>query len=209
MAITFNPNPMTELEAVNLMLLSIGKSPVNTLAVAGINDVSWATTILYNTTRAVQQRGWWFNREPCFPILADSNGNINIPNTVIDLDTTDRTLNYVERNGRLYDLDGHTFNIALKLNGSPLNCDVTWCFPYEQIPQVARSFIARRAGREFQTSAVGAQILYQFTKELEAEAEADLQRSELKNGTARNMFATPTRNNRIFNRQPGAYRRTW
>lgn len=211
MAITFNPNPMTELEAVNTMLLSIGKSPVNTVSVPGINDVSFALTTLYNTTREVQARGWWFNREPEFPInpVNDGTGNILVPNTVIDLDTTDRTLNYVERSGKLYDLDKHTFNIGQSLGGQALKCDVTWCFEFEEIPHVARSFIACRAGRIFQTQSVGSQVLYQFTKEMELDAEANLQRSELKNGSARNMFATPTRNNRIFNRQPGAYRRNW
>lgn len=210
MSITFSANPMTELEAVNLMLLSIGKSPVNTLAVAGINDVSWAITTLYNTVREVQSKGWWFNREPAFPITATAqpDGFILTPATVIDIDTNDRTLPYVERGGKLYNLDKQTFNIGLSLNG-PLKCDVTWCFAFETLPQTARAYIGRRAGREFQASAVGSQILYQFTKEMELDAQAELQRSELKNGSDRNMFATPTRNNRISNRQPGAFRRNW
>jgi Tail tubular protein len=211
MSITFNPDPMTELEAVNMMLLSIGKAPVSTLAIAGINDVSFATTTLYNTVREVQARSWWFNREFCFPITptAQPNGYVLIPDSVIDITTTDRNLNYIERNGKLYDLDTHTFNIGALTLQQPVKCDITWCFPFEQVPHVARSYIARRAGRTFQTQAVGSQLMYQFTKELEADAESELQRSELKNGGDRNMFATATRNNRIFNRQPGAYRRNW
>lgn len=208
MSITFNPNPTTALEAVNLMLLSIGKSPVNTLSIPGVNDVSQATTVLYTVTRDVQKRGWWFNREPGFPILPDTLGNIQIPNTVIDITPDDRYRNYVERNGKLYDLDNHTFNIGQYLSGQPLKCEVVWCFDFETIPQAARSYIARRAGREFQACVIGSQILYQFTKEMEVDAAAELERSETKNSKT-NMFTAPTRNNRITNRQPGASRRNW
>jgi hypothetical protein len=208
MAVTLSYTPQTTLDAVNQMLLSIGKAPVNTLNVPGINDVSFAQTVLHNVNREVQHRGWWFNREPAFPITPDNTGSILIPNTVIDIDTTDRSLNFVERGGKLYDLDGHTFNIAPKLTSGSLQCDVVWFFEFETIPQAARAYIARRAGREFQTSSVGSQVLYQFTKELELDAAAEMNRSDLKNG-ARNMFATPTRNNRIYNRQPGASRRNW
>ena len=63
MSIPVNLSPMTELEAVNAMLLSIGQAPVNTLEVAGIKDVSFARLMLHNTNRQVQSRGWWFNRE--------------------------------------------------------------------------------------------------------------------------------------------------
>lgn len=213
MAITFNPNPMTELEAVNTMLLSIGKAPVNTLSVPGINDVSFATSKLYEVAREVQHRGWWFNREPKFQITPDGSGNILVPDSVIDFDVSDRTKNFVQRYNPavsamcLYDLDKHTFDLRPYIQGY-LECDVVWCFPFEQTPQAARSYIARRAGREFQANVVGSQVIYQFTKEMELDAAAELERSELKNSHT-NMFTAPTRNGRIFQRQPGAYRRSW
>lgn len=208
MAITFNPNPTTELEAVNTMLFSIGKAPVNSLSVPGINDVSFATQTLYTVVRDVQTRGWWFNREENFPISPDGSGNILLPDTVLDFWPSERFRGFVERAGKLYDPTTNSFNIGALLNGQPLKVDVIWCFPFEELPQAARTYIARRAGREFQTSSVGSQVLYQFTKESEVEAFADLQRRENLAGGS-NMFAAPTRNGRIFNRQPGAYRRGW
>lgn len=209
MAITFNADPMTELEAVNTMLLSIGKAPVNTLTIAGINDVSFAQQTLYTVCREVQSRKWWFNREPHFLILptAQPNGQILIPDSCIDITTSDRTKHWVERNGMLYDLDKHTFNIGQYFPAG-VHCDLVWCFPFEQIPQVARSFIARRAGRQFQAGAVGSQVIYQFTKEMELDAAAELERAETKNSKT-NMFTANTQNNKIVNRQPGAYRRPW
>lgn len=203
MPITFSANPTTELEAVNMMLLSIGKAPVNTLTVNGINDVAWATTTLYNVCRDVQHTGYWFNREYCFPITADTNGQILRPDSVLDFKPNDRTLPLVERQGKLYDNQNHTFNLAPRLQGGVLNTDVVWCFQYEDLPMAARMYVAMRAARQFQTSAVASQVLYQFTKEMELEAEAELKRSELKN-SGTNMFNTATRNSRIYNRQPAA-----
>lgn len=208
MTVTFNPDPQTEIEAVNSMLLSIGKSPVNSLNVPGVNDVSQATTTLYGMVREVQARTWWFNTEAEFPITANSSGQILRPEGCLDFTPSRRDQAFVERNGMLYDLDMHTFVLTPKLNGQPLKCDVRWCFPFEQVPQVARSYIARRAGRVFQANVVGAQLLYQFTKEMELDAAAELERAHLKNSKT-NMFTSPTRNSRIWARQPDAYRRSW
>ncbi len=208
MAITFSADPTTELEAVNMMLLSIGKAPVNTLAVGGVNDVSWATTTLYNVCRDVQHRAYWFNREADFPITADVTGQILRPASVLDFSPSDRTLPLNERAGKLYDVEKHTFDMRVgnRLgSGTTLNCNLVWCFQYEDLPHAARMYVAMRAARTFQANAIGSQILYQFTKEMELEAQAELERSELKN-SGTNMFATPTRNNRIYNRQPGAGR---
>jgi len=205
MPITFSANPTTELEAVNMMLLSIGKAPVNTLATSGINDVSWATTTLYNVCRDVQHTGWWFNREAEFPITANGSNQILRPASVLDFAPSDRTLPLNERQGMLYDVKNHTFDLSVGnwLQGGVLKCDVKWCFSFEDTPMAARMYIAMRAARQFQTSAIGSQILYQFTKEMELEARAELERSELKN-SGTNMFSAPTRNGRIFNRQPNA-----
>jgi hypothetical protein len=203
MPINFSADPTTELEAVNMMLLSIGKAPVNTIATSAINDVSWATTTLYNVVRDVQHTAWWFNRETEFPITLDANGYANRPTSVLDLKPNDRSLPLVERQSKLYDLGNHTFDLRARVPAGVLKVDVTWCFPYEDLPMAARMYIAMRAARQFQTSAVGSQVIYQFTKEMELEARAELERSELRN-SATNMFNTTTRNSRIYNRQPGA-----
>lgn len=208
MAVTFNDDPATELEALNLMLLSIGKSPVNTTNVPGVNDVSNAMTILYATVRQVQTRAWWFNFEQNFPITPDGSGYINRPEACVDFFPTIRGLPLVERNAKLYDLCHHTFTIPtqyLNQDGT-LRCNVTWCFPYEQVPQVAREAIFARAGRVFQTNVVGSQLIYQFTKERELDGFAELERAQLRN-SGTNMFTSNTRNSRISNRQPNAYYR--
>lgn len=205
MSVTFDSNPTSELEAVNMMLLSVGKAPVSTLTNTGINDVSWAQTTLYNVCRDVQHVPWWFNRETNYPITPNSSNQILIPANVLDIHPTNNTQPLNERNGMLYDSLNHTFDLTVGawIQNGVLNCDIVWCFPYEQLPMAARMYIAMRAARQFQASAIGSQILYQFTKEMELEARAELMRSELKN-SGTNAFTSPTRNGRIYNRQPYA-----
>ena len=52
----------TELEAVNIMLSSIGEAPVNSLS-SGLVDAELAQTTLHNVSREVQAAGWSFNTE--------------------------------------------------------------------------------------------------------------------------------------------------
>ena len=59
--------PTTELEAVNIMLSTIGEAPVNNLD-SGLVDAETAETILKNVSRDVQSHGWNFNSEPDYTL---------------------------------------------------------------------------------------------------------------------------------------------
>ena len=49
----------TKLEAVNIMLSTIGENPVNSLT-SGLVDAELAETILGSVSKAVQSEGWNF-----------------------------------------------------------------------------------------------------------------------------------------------------
>jgi hypothetical protein len=55
-----------------------------------------------------------------------------------------------------------------------------WHLAYDELPHSARQYIGRRAGREFQIGAVGSDLLYKFTREMEDEALAELMREHLR-----------------------------
>ena len=57
------PSSMTELEAVNILLTTIGEAPVNTLTGNQVTDVSIANQVLNEVSREVQSQGWHFNTE--------------------------------------------------------------------------------------------------------------------------------------------------
>lgn len=192
--------PQTELDAVNQMLMSIGQAPVNTLAVTGIKDVNIARLVLHNTLREVLTRGYDFNTDHEYVLTQDVNGKVAIPSNAIKIDPTRKDKDFVERVDaadsvrRFYDRKNHTFVI-----NEDVKVDVVWLFPFEHLPQAARAYIAHKAGRVFQASAVGSRILYEYTKERELETQAELERSHHQTAD-QNFFAHDTVASLIFHR---------
>ena len=63
----------TKLEAVNVMMTSIGETPVNTITAATTTDVAIAITILDNVSREVQSVGWHFNIDQDYQLIPNSS----------------------------------------------------------------------------------------------------------------------------------------
>src|SRR5690625_3614987 len=95
--------PLTELDAVNIMLVSIGEQPVNTLELAGVSEVSVGRDILHQTSRQVQSQGLRCNYEENYPLTRDVNGQVKLPANTLKVYPTDHTVDYVQRGDRLYD----------------------------------------------------------------------------------------------------------
>lgn len=188
--------PITELDAVNMLLLSIGQSPVNTLVVDHVKDVSFARLTMHNTSREVQSRGWWFNQEEEFPITADGSGYIQVAPNVLNIDFCDKYRKLVQRGSRMYDMDNHTFAFP----AGTYKFDLSVFLPWTDVPQVARNYIAVRAARIFQSQAVGSEILFRYDSQLEAEVYAEFHRAHLRN-TDSNILASGASTNRIFSRR--------
>ena len=70
------PAAMTELEAVNVLLTTIGEAPVNTLTGKQTTDVAIAQQVLNEVNREVQSRGWHFNTEYDVELIPDTSNNI-------------------------------------------------------------------------------------------------------------------------------------
>lgn len=158
--------PTTKLEAVNIMLSTIGEHPVNSLS-SGLVDAEMAETILSSTSRSVQSEGWHFNREFKMNFSADASGEVILPSNVL---RADATLSYdskdlVQRGSKMYDKKNHTFNI-----GETVALDVVVELQFEDLPEVAKRYITIRAGRIFQDRVVGSDTLHGFTREDEAGA---------------------------------------
>lgn len=191
-----NLAPLTELDAVNNLLLSIGQSPVNSLTVPGVKDVSIAQMTLHTISREVQQRGWWFNQDSDWPLMPDINGEVALPANALQV-VPEGDDSITERAGKLYNKSDRTFVFPV---GTPVKCNVKWFFAFEELPQVARNYIERRAGRVFQANIVASQLLYQFTKEMEQEAFAEMERNDHRVSKP-NWFKSGASTNKIFNRR--------
>ena len=165
---------MTELEAVNTMLVTIGEQPVSSLDnLAGLQDASIARQILSNISRAVQSKGWVFNLDLQVTYTPDSNGEINLGSNVIRIDTTSKvrsaTKDIVERGGKLYDREKNTsvFTDTVKV-------DRVIVLNFDDLPEAARRYIATRAARVFHDRVVGSGELHRFFQEDEGQAWSEL-----------------------------------
>jgi len=165
---------MTELEAVNTMLVTIGEQPVSSLDnLAGLQDASIAKQILSNISRAVQSKGWVFNLDLQVIYTPDANGEINLGANVLRIDTTTKvrstTKDIVERGGKLYDREKNTsiFTDTVKV-------DRVIVLNFDDLPEVARRYIAIRSARVFHDRVVGSGELHDFFREDEQVAWQEL-----------------------------------
>ena len=71
--------PTSKIQAVNIMLASIGEAPVSSLDDATLADVSIAESILDETNVEIQSRGLHCNTEINFPITPNTDGEIDLP----------------------------------------------------------------------------------------------------------------------------------
>ena len=165
---------MSELDAVNMMLMTIGEYKVNDLTnLAGRSDAAIAKDILNNTSRAVQSKGWTFNMD--FDVVKKPNQNSQIPlgNSVLRIDTTNKVRSgdsdIVERANKLYDREKntHTFTENVTVNEVIL-------LKFDELPEAARRFIAVRSARIFHDRVVGSGELHRFFQEDEAQAWSEL-----------------------------------
>ena len=165
---------MSELDAVNLMLMTIGEYKVNDLTnLAGRSDAAIAKDILNNTSRAVQSRGWTFNTHFDVILAPDTEGQIELGTSILRIDTTSvvrsSQKDIIERANKLYDRQNntHIFTDNVTVN------TVTY-FNFEDLPEAARRFIAIRSARVFHDRVVGSGELHKFFQEDEGQAWSEL-----------------------------------
>ena len=151
----------TKLEAVNIMLSTIGENPVNTLT-SGLVDAELAETILGSVSKAVQSEGWAFNTEKKVSYSADTNGHILLPANILRADATVEAdaLDLVQRGLKMYDKKNHTYVI-----NKAVNLDIIIELDFEILPEVARRYITLKSARIFQDRVVGSETLHQFNQE--------------------------------------------
>jgi hypothetical protein len=170
----------SELDAVNIMLGTIGESPINSLdAATGVVDAVTARSILAEVSVQVQEEGWHFNTDFEFVLTPASDGFIYVPGNAIEVDTSPYSRDYdvAIRGNRLYDRNGKTYTFT-----ETLKADLTTLLEFNELPQAARHYITIRAARVFQERVVGSQILTGFTAQDEARALRAMRRYEARTG---------------------------
>jgi hypothetical protein len=169
---------MTELQAVNMMLQTIGEQNISNLNdKAGLPDASIAHDILHSTSRQVQSRGWVFNtdlQQVLEPESSDAGGaRIQIETDVLRIDSTSKVrsnkIDVVERGRYLYDRENNTF-----LFTGSVKVDTVKFLGWEYLPESARRYIATKGARIFHDRVVGSGELHAFFQQDELQAWSDL-----------------------------------
>ena len=165
----------SKLESINVMLTSIGESPVNTITSSTTTDVSIAVQILDNVSREVQSVGWHFNTDVNYKLAKNTSNQIVLPSNCLRVDNThqDADLDLVERNRKLCDRKNHTYTIE-----QDVRVNITWVLEFTEIPETARRYITIRAARIFQDRMLASDTLHKFHQVDEIQALAALKEHE-------------------------------
>lgn len=180
MADTFLP-PLDELEAVNELLGSIGQTPVSSLEVSGLGDVSLARGFIQGVTRAVQLQGFDFNTDEAYELSPDTEGLLRVPAGVLRIDPSEPTSTLKRRkhpDGFWAIWDGADLTWT---HTNPVEFRIIWAYPFEDMPDSARHYVTLAAARKFQKRIIGSDTLDGFNEEDEFRAWTLLQRDERAN----------------------------
>lgn len=153
------------LDAVNLCLEGIGEQPVNVIPSSGVTEATIAYSVVARINREIQNQRLHCNTEEDYPFLPDIQGYINVPSNVLQIDPSDPNMDFVQRGSRLYNRTTHSFTFT-----QSVKCDVVWHFPFEDLPEHVRHYIAVRAARVFQRNYVGSTNLNAMSGEDEQKA---------------------------------------
>lgn len=162
---------MTELEAVNAMLETVGETPISSLPESGVTEAYIARSILHRVSREIQGKGLSFNTDRRYRLARDVDGFVEIPANVLSVDKFYPSDGFVIRHNTaknklgLYDVYNQTFTL-----GADPMVDIVWFYAWEHLPAHCRDLIYIIAGRRFQARFQSSQIIHELTAEEEIRA---------------------------------------
>ena len=159
---------LSELDAVNFMLESIGSMPVASLDDSGVADVAIANFILKQTSREVQSEGWYFNSDTDIEYTPDIDGYITFGANILRVTPTYRGSwgsDICLRGQKLYDRRSKSlvFTQSRKL-------DTVTFLAWTDLPETARNYVAIKAARRFSQKVLGADSVCTWTENDEKDA---------------------------------------
>ncbi len=171
---------LTELEAVNEMLRSIGETAVQGLG-SGQQDAEQANTVLHEVSRRIQAQGWHCNTKRGFSLTRNTDNQFPLGVNVLKVDTVNprgnRRQSYTPSafynvgmrraaDGNkflLYDIDRNT---EVWADGpTTLTVDIIEFLPFGDLTPLLQTYIHKAAGHQYQKTAVSSTTLWEFTRE--------------------------------------------
>lgn len=169
-------NQTTKLEAVNTMLSILGQTPIASLTGTLTPDAALAVQILNEVVRKVGAQQWMWNTFDDVELSPNGSDEIPVGADVARIDVTyenEPGKEIVLRNGKLYDKVAQSYTFT-----SPVKCQITYLFDFDDLPEAARQYCMIKAGRILQDRTQRSQEVNGFTQAEEFEALSTLKDAE-------------------------------
>ncbi|MBO6814562.1 MAG: hypothetical protein JJ891_06865 [Rhizobiaceae bacterium] len=139
------PRPLTELEAVNLILRAQGERPTNTLGPGSTVEGIKATEVLQDRVSKVLSEGYNFNTVEKMVLKVSTNGEVTVPSNVMSMYPTGKSRNclLVNMGGRIFDREKGTFKIH-----KDVEIAAALSFPFDDLPQPVKWYVSIMAAME-------------------------------------------------------------
>ena len=187
---------LTELDAVNTMLDTIGEAPVNTLINLNVTDANNAIRMLHRTSRFVQEKGYEFNTEVNYKLTPTNAGKIIIPSNALRVDVEPNTddVRVTQRGDYLYDIINQTYIFE-----NPVHVRMVLFLAFEDLPSAARQYIMIKAARTFGDKMLGTDVVHEYSAKDEQDALYSFRDAEAESGD-HNIFTDSWSVTNILNR---------
>lgn len=175
---------MTELEAVNTVLATIGEAGVSSLSddVEQVSDQAHAQRTLKEVSRDVQSEAWTWNTDVNVKINPTAQGTYVVPTNTLTVDFSPNTYpdtQYVMRGRRVYDRNSQRYDFASVVANAPITAaKVVSQLAWDELPHAAQQYITIRSARIFSDRYVASSIVFTYTVADEDQARTLLIRSE-------------------------------
>ncbi|HBL6576740.1 TPA: hypothetical protein LR805_004862 [Salmonella enterica subsp. enterica serovar Typhimurium] len=189
----------SKLEAVNLCMRAIGREGVDSLD-SGDLDAEDASKMLDIVSQRFQYNkggGWWFNREPNWRIVPDTNGEVNLPNNCLAVlqcyALGERKVPMTMRAGKLYSTWNHTFDMRSHVNkDGAIRLTLLTYLPFEHLPTSVMQAIAYQAAVEFIVSKDADKTKLATHQQIAAQLFVDVQSEQMSQKRLNMLVHNPT-----------------
>ena len=175
---------MTELEAVNTILATIGEAGLSSLSTdtAAITDSAMAQRTLKEVSTDVQAEGWTWNTDNGVEIAPTASNTYVVPAGTLSIQFSPNQYpqgQYVLRGLKIYNRQLHKFDFANDIGDAKLYAaNKITKLDWDQIPHSAQQYITIRAARIFSDRYTASSVVFTYTTADEDQARTMLIRAE-------------------------------